>query len=86
MLFRDNQVADETEGEADVPGQQAVEDGRKTYTCEFCNKSFKKSSHLKQHVRSHTGWYKRTSVGNGKPLCDDRFSTNENSCFLLVFW
>uniref|UniRef100_UPI00358F8E70 zinc finger protein 236 isoform X2 n=1 Tax=Myxine glutinosa TaxID=7769 RepID=UPI00358F8E70 len=28
---------------------------RRSYRCGFCNKCFKKSSHLKQHIRSHTG-------------------------------
>ncbi|CAH1269462.1 ZNF236 [Branchiostoma lanceolatum] len=35
--------------------QQETEDGRRVYKCPYCDKSFKKSSHLKQHVRSHTG-------------------------------
>ncbi|XP_053324282.1 zinc finger protein 236 [Spea bombifrons] len=40
---------------------------RRAYRCEYCNKGFKKSSHLKQHVRSHTGEkpYKCTMCGRG---------------------
>ncbi|XP_030067684.1 zinc finger protein 236 [Microcaecilia unicolor] len=40
---------------------------RRAYRCEYCNKGFKKSSHLKQHVRSHTGEkpYKCTLCGRG---------------------
>ena len=29
--------------------------GPRPHSCTMCEKSFKKSSHLKQHVRSHTG-------------------------------
>uniref|UniRef100_A0ABI7VWU9 C2H2-type domain-containing protein n=1 Tax=Felis catus TaxID=9685 RepID=A0ABI7VWU9_FELCA len=47
---------------------EAGEDqGRRSYRCEYCNKGFKKSSHLKQHVRSHTGEkpYKCKLCGRG---------------------
>ncbi|KAK1790236.1 hypothetical protein P4O66_014157, partial [Electrophorus voltai] len=34
---------------------QDEESSRRTHRCNMCDKGFKKSSHLKQHVRSHTG-------------------------------
>ncbi|XP_073702923.1 zinc finger protein 236-like [Garra rufa] len=35
--------------------QDEDEINKRVYECGMCEKSFKKSSHLKQHVRSHTG-------------------------------
>uniref|UniRef100_A0AAR2JM51 C2H2-type domain-containing protein n=1 Tax=Pygocentrus nattereri TaxID=42514 RepID=A0AAR2JM51_PYGNA len=35
--------------------QDEEESNRRAYRCSMCDKGFKKSSHLKQHVRSHTG-------------------------------
>lgn len=29
--------------------------GRRTFQCSYCDRIFKKSSHLKQHIRTHTG-------------------------------
>ncbi|XP_066507917.1 zinc finger protein 236-like [Hoplias malabaricus] len=35
--------------------QDEEESNRRAYRCSVCDKGFKKSSHLKQHIRSHTG-------------------------------
>ncbi|KAH0500503.1 Zinc finger protein 236 [Microtus ochrogaster] len=47
--------------------EDSVEQSRRSYRCDYCNKGFKKSSHLKQHVRSHTGEkpYKCKLCGRG---------------------
>ncbi|XP_048848469.1 zinc finger protein 236-like isoform X2 [Brienomyrus brachyistius] len=52
-------LQDPPQNDLQLPAQDFQEDSdddsRRVYRCSFCNKGFKKSSHLKQHVRSHTG-------------------------------
>lgn len=44
-----------TEPEPDEP-EEEVDDGiKRPYVCGYCSRRFRKSSHLKQHIRSHTG-------------------------------
>ncbi|XP_057554904.1 zinc finger protein 236 isoform X2 [Hippopotamus amphibius kiboko] len=47
--------------------EDSEQQSRRSYRCDYCNKGFKKSSHLKQHVRSHTGEkpYKCKLCGRG---------------------
>ncbi|OBS78543.1 hypothetical protein A6R68_19067 [Neotoma lepida] len=68
--------------------EDSEDQSRRSYRCDYCNKGFKKSSHLKQHVRSHTGEkpYKCKLCGRGFvssgvkafscSICNASFTTN----------
>ncbi|XP_016070310.1 PREDICTED: zinc finger protein 236 [Miniopterus natalensis] len=66
-------IQEPSQEELDLPPlrRQFLEDSedqsRRSYRCDYCHKGFKKSSHLKQHVRSHTGEkpYKCKLCGRG---------------------
>ncbi|XP_066209598.1 zinc finger protein 236 isoform X3 [Saccopteryx leptura] len=65
------QESSQEELDLQTPRRPFLEDSedqsRRSYRCDYCHKGFKKSSHLKQHVRSHTGEkpYKCKLCGRG---------------------
>ncbi|XP_043923038.1 zinc finger protein 236 [Protopterus annectens] len=54
-------LQEQSQSEIQLPSQRPAfresndDHSKRTHRCQYCYKGFKKSSHLKQHVRSHTG-------------------------------
>lgn len=83
-----NSIYDFVDREAEIPQVEPEEpqmasigreEGR-VYRCEYCLKGFKKTSHLKQHIRSHTGHLTFNFYTNYTMILDFRISLrNSNS-------
>lgn len=55
-------VSQEFEGVLQEGQDNAEKEERRPFLCNVCGFKFKKSSHLKQHHRSHTGDYRMKCV------------------------
>lgn len=49
----ENESIDSRWGDSTLP--PGDDEGKRSHRCQICHRPFKKSSHLKQHIRSHTG-------------------------------
>uniref|UniRef100_A0A914CN27 C2H2-type domain-containing protein n=1 Tax=Acrobeloides nanus TaxID=290746 RepID=A0A914CN27_9BILA len=55
ILFSSEQNLDSSNSSSQNSSRSDFKNLPRLYTCKICNNSFKKSTHLSRHVRTHTG-------------------------------